>query len=264
MSLSYNLQNQFVPVREQRRTATITLQALNAEVIHNLNGDESAIISMYSGGATFNATYEITGTVDGVNYFSVLTYPLFASAGTVPVFSQPLVTEAINAANVVRILCVGTTGLVALRVRLSAYTAGAIDVIINSDPNESIHPHVQSQRASTLFISTTAAVSVAATATLPAVAGLRHYVDFVKVTRSATAALTAAATPVLVTTTNLPGSPVITFGSDAGGIGVDKEYALDFGSTGLAASAIGTATTVVCPVYTNVIWRVNVAYRLGL
>ena len=32
---------------------------------------------------------------------------------------------------------------------------------------------------------------------------------------------------------------------------------------GLAASAVNTATTVVCPVYTGVIWRVNVTYRLG-
>mgnify|MGYP003561930031 CR=1 FL=1 len=39
------------------------------------------------------------------------------------------------------------------------------------------------------------------------------------------------------------------------------EYA---GGAGLAASAVNTATTVVCPVYTGVIWRVNVSYRLGL
>ena len=87
--------------------------------------------------------------------------------------------------------------------------------------------------------------------------------DRISVIRSATAALTASATPVLVTTTNLHGSPVITFGSDAGGIGVDKEQVLDFGGAGLAASAVSAATTVVCPVYTGVIWRVNVSYRLG-
>ena len=112
-------------------------------------------------------------------------------------------------------------------------------------------------------ITNTAAVSTAVTATLPAVAGLRHYIKRISVVRSATAALTASATPVLVTTTNLPGLPVITFGSDAGGIGIDKEQVLDFGGAGLAASAVNTATTVVCPVYTGVIWRVNVSYYLG-
>ena len=47
-------------------------------------------------------------------------------------------------------------------------------------------------------------------------------------------------------------------------IGIDKEMRLDFGSTGLAATTLGTNTTVVCPVYTGVIWRVIVGYRLGL
>jgi hypothetical protein len=69
---------------------------------------------------------------------------------------------------------------------------------------------------------------------------------------------------VLVTTTNLPGNPALTFGADAAGIGIDKEVKLDFGATGLAASALGTATTVVAPVYTGVIWRITVGYRLGV
>lgn len=81
---------------------------------------------------------------------------------------------------------------------------------------------------------------------------------------SATALLTAAATPVLVTTTNLPGTPALTFGAEALVQGADKFRRLDFGGTGCAATAIGTNTTVVCPVTTAVIWRVNVGYRLGL
>ena len=56
----------------------------------------------------------------------------------------------------------------------------------------------------------------------------------------------------------------MTMGSDAGGIGVDKELRVDFGGTGLAATALGTNTTVVCPAYVGVIWRINIGYRLGL
>jgi hypothetical protein len=93
---------------------------------------------------------------------------------------------------------------------------------------------------------------------------LRHYIDRVSVVRSATAALTASATPVVVTTTNLPGTPALTFGSDAGGIGVDREQIFEFGGAGIATSAVNTATTIVAPVWTGVIWRVNVSYRLGL
>ena len=126
-----------------------------------------------------------------------------------------------------------------------------------------MHPNCLLQKVSTLHVTATAATGVTITATLPAVAGLRHYIDYIQVNRSPTALLTASATPVLVTTTNLPGNPVLTFGQDAAPQGLDREQRLDFSSS-LAASAIGIATTVVCPAYTGVIWRINVAYRLGL
>jgi spore coat protein U-like protein len=95
-------------------------------------------------------------------------------------------------------------------------------------------------------------------------AGLRHYIDRIDINRTATAALTASATPVLVTTTNLPGSLTLTFGADAGGVGVDKMQTLDFGSSGLSASAASSSSSIVCPAYAGVIWRVNVIYRFGL
>ena len=63
---------------------------------------------------------------------------------------------------------------------------------------------------------------------LPAVAGMRHYVDFINVTFSPTAATTASATPVTVTTANLPGNPAITVGLKAWAIGEYFERALDF------------------------------------
>ncbi|MFO0240460.1 hypothetical protein, partial [Gemmatimonas sp.] len=136
-------------------------------------------------------------------------------------------------------------------------------VTITSDTAETINLAVW-LRPTTLLVSATGAAGAAVTATLPAVAGFRHVIDFIRVTRSATAALTASATPTLITTTNLPGAPVITMGSDAGGIGVDKEGVLDFGASGLAATAVNTNTTVVCPATPNVIWRVNVGYRLSV
>jgi hypothetical protein len=265
MSRIRNLLGAFVPVRE-RRESFASLAALNAEVVHDVNGDEAAMIYILGGGATLNATFEITGSADGINFHPVIAFPMttMCQGGTIPLAAQPLLTEAVNAANVIRCYAVNVGQLKKLRLRLSVYTGGACDVQINSEAQASIHPNAAAQKAATLFVSATGAVSVATTATLPAVTGMRHYIDFVKVTRSATAALTASATPVLVTTTNLPGAPVLTFGSDAGGIGIDKDVFLDFGASGLAATALGTATTIVCPIYTGVIWRVNVAYRLGL
>jgi hypothetical protein len=151
-----------------------------------------------------------------------------------------------------------------IRVRLTPYTSGTFNVTINSDDCPSISPYVRDQKAATLMVTATGAASAAVTATLPAVAGLRHYIDTILVSRNSSAALTAGAAPVVVTTTNLPGLPALSFGADAAAQGVDKLLELDFGGAGISALLAGTATTVVCPVLTGAIWRVNVVYRLGL
>lgn len=253
-----------VPVRERREAAGV-LGAANNEVVIDLNGDESALVFIQS--SSFIGTLEFTGVNDaaGALYFPVCAYPYSpgSAGGTIPLAGQPLLIDALVAANTSRVYAVPVGQLRKLRVRVSAYTSGSCACSITSDAQASLNTAIAG-KPSTLLVTATAAVGVAATATLPAVAGLRHIIDFISVTRSATAALTAAATPVLVTTTNLPGAPQLTFGSDAAGIGIDKEVRLDFGSTGLAASALGTATTVVCPVYAGVIWRATVGYRLGL
>lgn len=264
MGILKNLLGDFMPHMEAR-TSSGSLSAVNAEVVHNVSGDASAVIFL-NGTGTFNATYNVQGSPDGVNFFDLVAYPYSPGSvgGTLPQPGQPLVSEAVNAATVLRMLCVATGGLQKIRVRLTAYTSGTCAVSINSDDCPSLSPFVRDQKAATLTVTATGAAGAAVTATLPAVAGLRHYVDYIQVVRSATAALTAAATPVLVTTTNLPGAPALTFGADAGGIGVDKVLNMDFGDAGLAASAVNTATTIVCPSYVGVIWRVNVAYQLGL
>lgn len=253
-----------IPIRESRRTDG-AMSALNAEVVHVVDGDESVVIYL-NGTATLNATYVVEGSPDGIEYFPLLCYPYAPASlgGTLPQAGQPLITEAVNAANVKRMLCAAVGGLRKILIRLSAFTSGNAAISMTSDSCASISPYVRDQKSATLMVSATAAVGVAVTATLPAVAGLRHYIDFISVTRSATAALTASATPVLVTSSNIPNAPVMTFGSDVGGVGVDVERKLDFGASGIAAAVAGTATSIVCPAYTGVIWRVNVAYRLGL
>lgn len=262
MSVITKQDGTFVPVREQR-TNSGTIAALNAEVVLALNGDESALIQL-NAGAAVTATIDFQGSMDGgVNYFPILMLPYYASVGTLPVNARVLISEAFSAVAPFRVYAAATGGLTHIRARCSAYTSGTLSVVIRSGPEFSMHPNTFA-RTSTLCVTATGAASAAVTATLPAVAGLRHYVDRIEVTRSATAALTAAAAPVVVTTTNLPGTPAFTFGSDVAGIGIDKSVVLDAGATGLAASAINTATTIVCPVYTGVIWRINVIYRLGL
>ncbi|TAG44491.1 MAG: hypothetical protein EAZ30_17215 [Betaproteobacteria bacterium] len=264
MSLFKNAAGALVPVRESRRKVG-TIAANGAELVLDVDGDENANIHIIS--SDFIGTIEFSACYDdaAANYHVVPAFPITNAAvgGTVPVAGRPLVSEALVAAQDVRAYAVPCGQFRKLRVRVTAFTSGNAVVAITSDANDSSHLSIAA-KPMTELISVTAAVGAALTATLPAVPGLRHILDFVRVNRSATAALTAAAAPVLITSSNLPSAFAMTLGQDAGGIGIDRELVMDFGGTGLAATAINTATTIICPVYAGVIWRINVGYRLGL
>jgi hypothetical protein len=98
----------------------------------------------------------------------------------------------------------------------------------------------------------------AVTLTLPAVAGQFHYITLIEIVKYAAAALTGSATPVTVTSTNLPGTPAFTMGT-AAAIGTTERIFFT-PNKALKSSVVNTATTIVCPATTSVIWRVNVWY----
>lgn len=262
MSIIRNLLNAVVPIRERREAAGV-FNVNGAEVVLDVNGDENVTWGGMS--TAFIGTIEFAGSLDGTNFTALPAFPLAVGSvgGTIPLSGQPLLSLALVAANTAVVYVQPCGQYRKVRCRVTAYTSGSLAVVANSDCQVSANVAIAA-KPSTLLVTATGAVGAAVTATLPAVAGLRHVVDFIQVTRSATAALTASATPVLVTTTNLPGSPALTFGQDAGGIGLDKDVKLDFGGSGMAATTLGAATTVVAPAYAGVIWRTTVAYRLGL
>lgn len=118
-------------------------------------------------------------------------------------------------------------------------------------------------KPSTLCVTATGAAAAAVTLTLPAAgAGLFHYITFIRVQVYNTAARTGGATPVLVTTTNLPGSPVWTRAS-AGAVGTVEIQEDVLAGNPLKSSTANVATTIVCPATTSVIWRVTVHYYTG-
>lgn len=109
--------------------------------------------------------------------------------------------------------------------------------------------------------SVTGASGAAVTVTLPASSGQFHYIAAIEITKFAVATLTASATPTVVTTTNLPGSLAWTFDT-AGAIGTTVQRFNTYEQP-LKSSVVNTATTIVCPATTSVIWRVNVHYYLS-
>lgn len=226
-----------------------TLGALNAEVIVPADGAASLALDLRG---TFSMTIEVSGTVDGTNWTLI------------PV--RPINVASINYVAAVT----GTTAGVwvgkcaqyrQIRARVTAYTSGAATTTLAAS-TAPLDDSLQGMVTTTLA-TVTAATGVAATLTIAAPgAGLRQYITYLRIVRSATALLTAGATPTIVTTTNLPGSLAFTFGADASPQGTDKIIQEDFAYP-VAASAQNTAVTIVCPLTTGVIWRVTAGYYIA-
>jgi hypothetical protein len=139
----------------------------------------------------------------------------------------------------------------------SKVSASSIPVVIASDQAQ-INTS-QNLQASTLVQSATAATGVGVIVTLPAVVSQFHYITLIEIKKYFTVANAASATPLVVTTTNLPGSLAFTFGQPLGTVGTtDVEQWIS--GTPLKSSVVDTATTIVAPATTGIIWRINVFY----
>lgn len=110
----------------------------------------------------------------------------------------------------------------------------------------------------TLCVTATAATGVAATATLPAVAGQFHYITAIEIEVYATAARTGAAGPLSITTTNLTGGPAWWMDT-AQAIGAVIRKFISFPAP-VKSTTVNTATTIVAPVAVTGQWRINVYY----
>lgn len=127
-------------------------------------------------------------------------------------------------------------------------------VVVLADQSGTLDPI----QASTLMVTGTAATAAGVTVSLPAIAGQFHYITSIEVVLYNAAARTTGVTPVTMTTTNLPGSPAFTYPS-AGAIGTVDRHIKEF-AIPLKSSTVNTATTLVAPATTSVLWRINVSY----
>lgn len=226
---------------------TGNLAAVNAEFFVDCDGGSTFSIDLRG---TFNLTVEVSGTIDGTNF-----------SAAIPVHPQntPLFVTGItgSTAGIWRGECAGYRQL---RVRCTAYTSGlAIATLLVSTAPRILETELLSNVTS-LLVTATGAAAAAVTLTLPAPgAGLRQYVNFISISRVAAAVLTPAATPVVLTTTGLPGSLAFSLPADAAAQGTIFDKDIVF-SRALAASAQNTAVTIVAPGTTGVIWRLTAGY----
>jgi len=116
---------------------------------------------------------------------------------------------------------------------------------------------VKIERAN-LLQSVTGTSGSAVTATLPLVASQFHNITFIEIVAYTTLARVGSATPIVVTTTNL-NSLAFTFAT-AGAVGTTDRITNTQGFS-IQSAVVGTASTIVCPATTSVIWRINVYYN---
>lgn len=224
------------------------LGALNAEVQAPCDGAATVSIDLRG---TFSLTVAIQGTVDGVNWTLI---PVRPQTGGVYVLGIVGTAPGVWMAS-----CVGYAKVRAI---VTAYTSGTAAAVLLAS-NGFFDDFAKNGGVTPLLGTVTAAAGVAATLTLAAPGvGLRHYITYLSINRFASALLTAAAAPVVVTTTNLPGSLAFSFAADAAAAGTLDRWREDFAFP-LMTSAQNTETTIVCPLTALVIWRITAGYYVA-
>ena len=223
------------------------LAALNAEVQLAVDGCTSFSLDLRD---TFSLTVAVEGTVDGLNWTAIPVRPL----------NQAAVVYVLSVAGATQGIWVGECfGFKTIRARVAAFTSGSVNcTLLASNAPLPVMGGAGQITATSVTSKGAAAAAVTLTLTAPG-AGLRHYLTYLSINRFATALLTAAATPVTVTTTNLPGSLAFSFGAEAMPQGQIDRWCEDFAFP-FATSAQNTATTIVCPATTGVIWQVTAGY----
>jgi hypothetical protein len=189
------------------------------------------------------------GSIDNANWFGI----------PVRIFSAPGGLAALQSTATSANLWIGNCQhFNYLRARCSTYTSGSS--VITLAAHTSIYGPEVFHRPSDLHVTATGASGAAVTLTLAAPGtGLFHHITRIRIERHPAALLTAAATPVIVTTTNLPGSRVFSIPADAAAQGVVFAQTVE-PSAPIKSSVANTATTVVAPVTTSVIWRLSADY----
>ena len=114
---------------------------------------------------------------------------------------------------------------------------------------------------SDLGVTATGVSGAGVTATLPLVALQFHFITFIQIQLYNVANRSGVATPILITTTNLPGNPV--FIANTQGVGGIADTILIQPAQYIRSTLDSTPTTIVCPAVANVIWRINIWYKVA-
>lgn len=241
------------------RPITAILGAVNAEVLVDLNGAATVTFDIRTAAGALTLVFE--GTIDGVNYFGL---PAFAQQQLLvaAIVQETYVSSIIIATTQSGFYTVGCTGLRRIRVRVSAYTSGNVTIALRASRADLII--FARQLPSNQVVTNTGAANASVTLTLPApAAGLFHYITYLNITRTATAALAGTAT-LVITSTNLPGTWAHSVGNAMIAGGTQRDFDMAFNNP-LKSLVAATATTIVLPAPgLAVLWRITAHFYVGL
>lgn len=228
--------------------ATGTLGALNAEVQADCDGCTTVAIDLRG---TFSQTIAVQGTVDGTNWTLI---PVRPQTGGIYVLGI--------AGTVSGVWMASCSGFRKVRALVTLHTSGGSTCTLSCS-NALFDDFAKNGGTTPAVVTAVGASGAAVTLTIPAPGvGLRQYITYLAINRFAVALLTAGAVPVTVTTTNIPTGLAFSFAADAAAQGTIDRWREDFAFP-LMTTAQNTATTIVCPATTNVIWRVTVGYYVA-
>jgi hypothetical protein len=223
------------------------LGALNSEVLLACDGANTVSLDVRG---TFNLNIEVAGSVDGVNWTPI---PLRA-------LNQATLNYQTLLSGVSAGVYVGKCAIFRIvRARVPSYSSGAAAAVLAASIGQ-LDDSLVSQ-ITPLMVTATGAAGAAVTLSIAATGqNLRPYLTSLYISRFAATALTASATPVTITTTNLPGGLAFMAPADGAALGVvtnviDQTYGFP-----LAALAQNTATTITLPATPGVIWRATAGY----
>lgn len=250
------------------RVASATLGALNAELVMDINGKAVATFDIRA--AANSATYVFEGSIDGTNYFTLPARPLPGALITGAAIGEAIVVAQVVGTTAAAAYAVSATGYRRVRCRVSAYTSGS--AVVTGRATISDYAIIAQPQPSLLNQSVAPAANTGGTITLPAVAGMFHYITNFQCSLAMNPATAqTGGAPVFVTTTNLPNTPAwpvpicgnaaaSTGGLSAAGLVIaDVTWA-----NPLRSSVANTNTTFVIPAPGAACTvRANVQYYLG-
>lgn len=256
----------------QNAFGSLALEATLQSILTELNAKLEAGQSVELGATTLAALESITATLSGTPTVALDAGSLAALETITAVISGAVALDAGTLA-ALETIDLGATTLSALESITVVDGGGSltvddgagsltVDGTIELGSTTLAAMKEKSLEENTLSVTNTAATGVACTLTLPAPgASLFQYITNIDIELYATAARTGGATPVIVTSTNIPGTPSWNFPT-AQAIGTIDRQKIQL-ERPLKASAANTAVTIVAPIATTGLWRITAYYYTG-